>query len=67
MTIERHHPFPDPEPTAGLRPQPRPGHLDELRRRAEEHGQAARDAIARVTQCARPEQLLDQIKNQGGE
>jgi hypothetical protein len=67
MITERHHPITDPEPTNALRPQAGTGHLDALRRRAEQHGQAARDAIARVAQCARPEQMLDQIKNQGGE
>jgi hypothetical protein len=67
MNIERHHPALDPEPANALQPLPRTGHLDALRRRAEEHGHAARDAIAQVTQCAHPEQMLDELKNQGGE
>jgi hypothetical protein len=69
MTIERYRPHDDPEPgdEGPSRPRRRPNHREELRRRAEQHGQAARDAIARITGSANPEQLLHQLKNQGGQ
>ncbi len=67
MTIERYYPQDDPDPDdQGPSPR-RPDQFDELGRRAREHGQAARDAIARIAGSANPEHLLNQLKNQGGE
>jgi len=67
MTIERSHPQIDSGLTDAHGPQPRPGHLDELRRRSEQHSQAARDAIARVIGGGQPEQQLAQIRNESGQ
>jgi hypothetical protein len=69
MTIERYRPQDEPDPgDEGMsRPRRRPDHLEELRRRTEQHGQVARDAIRRIASSANPEHLLHQLKNQGGQ
>jgi hypothetical protein len=68
MTIERSHPRINGEPSDGPSSQPsRPGHLGELRRRSEQHSQAARDAIARVIGAGQAEKQLAQLRNEGGQ